>query len=314
MNPKTNLYRFAVLIGWAVAISPNAVAQDTRVESHRVTSHRVTSHRPASVPSRYKRAPSGSETFQRKPYRLDGGDVLAIVIEGIVGSFADAQVHFPNEGNGILPSMGTPVVVLPDGTLPLPMIRPVSVRQMTVTEAKHAIADAYVDQLVMNKGTATSVTLMRKRTVNVSFFHDRPDRATGKLAAGSLHLPADRTTVINALVESGKFDPDATVKVSRTKRLGRLTEGAIVQIQSKPAAFFSTGGLIRAGRYSLPSNRAINGLQAIAAAGGVSGQNAWGPRTLSVTNQHGSYQVDYRTLLQNPNAVIVRPGDTLWLR
>src|SRR5262249_49302249 len=85
-------------------------------------------------------------TLLRQPppdvYRLGAGDVRGVWIEGVLGELNQAPpVQIPV--GSLPPAMGYPVPVREDGTLPLPLVAPVRVQDLTVIEAQQAIVKAY---------------------------------------------------------------------------------------------------------------------------------------------------------------------------
>ena len=88
---------------------------------------------------------------QRPPevYVLDAGDVLGVFIEGVLGEAGEAPpVQFPEDAS-IPPSLGFPVPVRDDGTVSLPLVRPVDVQGLTVSQAEDKIRQAYIDEEIL---------------------------------------------------------------------------------------------------------------------------------------------------------------------
>ncbi len=115
---------------------------------------------PASyLPCEY-RGPSrsGKKTIDlsllvRRPpaaYRVDSGDVLSVYIPGVLGKLS-ANVEEPGEEppintpfvEGDPPTIGYPVTVRDDGTVPLPYVAPVHVAGLTLPEVEHALRRAF---------------------------------------------------------------------------------------------------------------------------------------------------------------------------
>jgi protein involved in polysaccharide export with SLBB domain len=77
-------------------------------------------------------------------YLLDKGDVLGIFIDGVLGNLNEAPpIRLPDGVTDLPPAIGYPVPVRDNGTLPLPLIKPIFVKGMTVEEAEAAIRRAY---------------------------------------------------------------------------------------------------------------------------------------------------------------------------
>lgn len=164
---------------------------------------------------------------QPKPaaYRLDAGDILGVYVEGVFERARAGEpptpppVHFPDV-QYIQPSLGYPIPVRDDGTLALPLVRPVPVRGLTVEEAQEAIRRAYVEAEVLKSGRERLiVTLARRRTYRVTVlrqeaggFNSGPQGITGisviggttKFGSGHvLDLPAYENDVLNAISQTG---------------------------------------------------------------------------------------------------------------
>lgn len=104
-----------------------------------------------------------------KVYQLAPNDVLGIYIETVLGS-ADTPppVNFSLDGSKP-PSLGFPVPVREDGTLALPLVEPIQVSGLTLTQATDAIRNAYtVDKRILPVGKdRIIVTLQRQREYRV---------------------------------------------------------------------------------------------------------------------------------------------------
>jgi protein involved in polysaccharide export with SLBB domain len=107
-------------------------------------------------------------------YRLDTGDVLGVWIDGIL---ADRSVPIPvhtvqipglRDQRATPPSAGYPFTVREDGTLRLPLVDPIQVRGMSLTETEDAIKQAYVKKEIVPPGRERLlVTLLQKRQYEV---------------------------------------------------------------------------------------------------------------------------------------------------
>ena len=262
------------------------------------------------------------QRFARPAYRLDAGDVVAVVVFGVTGAYSEAPVHMPKEGDGTLPAVGHPMLVLRDGTLPMPLIDPVFVRGLTITQARDKISRSYLDQEILRKDRQVTLSLMRKRTINVSVLHDNPAMVSRSIA--KVQIPAAGSRVIHALAAGGPFDADAQVQILRRSsqrsspihRDQNLRSGDVVQLRSQPAAQFFTGGKLSGGVFPLPSSRPTSVLQAIAIAGGIQPrQGMIGTTQATIVRRNGgATTVPYAQLLRNPDAWIIRSGDTLIVR
>ena len=150
--------------------------------------------------------------------------MLAVIVDGVLGDFKNAPVHWPQKDSDTLPSMGHPVPVMSDGTIYLPLVRQVNVRGLTVLQANKKIARAYVDRKFLKNERSVIVSLLRKRTARVTILHSRP--SSGGSGATTVDVQADRASVLSALAKAGVYDADALIQVLRSngsRRAGLMT-------------------------------------------------------------------------------------------
>lgn len=161
---------------------------------------------------------------QQEPdaYRLDKGDVLAIVADEIIApGNQPAPVRLPDQNNPDT-SVGFPVPVDEDGTIKLPRLAPIPVKGLTLREAGEAVRDFATGKrggvaLVKPGQTRISVQLLQKRTYEVLVVREDtaatqttiggntgPVFTGGKKGSGfTLRLPAYTNDVLRALNASG---------------------------------------------------------------------------------------------------------------
>ena len=297
-----------------------------RVVSGRSYASRQT-NRP-TYPSRSYRAPmttrssfhSNSATRRRKaPYRLDGGDTLAIMVHGILGEFGKAPVHMPRGGDrDILPCVGMPVPVLSDGTVALPSIPNVSVRGLTVVEAEKKISNVYLAKKILSKPHAVTVNLLRKRTIGVMVFQSGSSSRDSRNSGAVVRLQPGESHVLGALAKTGSFDSGGTLHVykgnSQTTRANvssSLKDGDVVHVKSPVENVFYAMGALRGGQYEIPRGRALNVREAVAVAGGGGPVGYYGPSEVVIIRSTGTFRVS----LQGRGANMrIQPGDTIVLR
>jgi len=120
-----------------------------------------------------------------KVYQLGPNDVLGIYIENVLGQPDSAPpVHF-SQDNSKPPSLGFPIPVREDGTLALPLVDPINVSGLTLTQAADAIRYAFtVKKRILPEGKdRILVTLQRPREYRVLVV--REDAGSGG-AAGAI--------------------------------------------------------------------------------------------------------------------------------
>jgi hypothetical protein len=164
-----------------------------------------------------------------RDYKLGPGDILGIYIDGVLGERSTLPPVMVPDATSLPPSVGVPIPVREDGTLPLPLIAPINVTGMTVVEAENTIIDAYsVKRKIVRIDTERIlVTLMRPRYERILVIRqDNPQetatsttlgtgnfRGLSSLAttattphAGSgtvVDLPANENDVLNVITRTG---------------------------------------------------------------------------------------------------------------
>ena len=106
------------------------------------------------------------------PYRLDKGDVLAIVAEDVIAPAAvQAPVRLPDPQNAT-GAVGFPVPVNDDGTISLPRVPPLKVKGLTLAETERLLRDALTGRLpgypeLLAKDRRVTVQLLQKRRYQI---------------------------------------------------------------------------------------------------------------------------------------------------
>ncbi len=154
-------------------------------------------------------------------YILDKDDVLGVFIEGILGNATEAPpVTMPDPNTDLSPGIGFPIPIRDDGTISLPLIEPIAVRGLTVSQVEELIKKRYRDlEFLVNPRVI--VTLLRKRTYRVFVIRQDNTRGFGSnqnlqtrafgvfersdLSSRGfvLNLPAYENDVLNALSQTG---------------------------------------------------------------------------------------------------------------
>ena len=150
-------------------------------------------------------------------YQLAEKDVLGIYIQNVLGNAEEAPpVNFPEDASQA-PAIGFPIPIREDGTLALPLVDPIQVAGLTVTQATEAIRKAYTeDREILVKGEdRIIVTLMRRRHHRVLVVREESGNQgasngitsvlgqTKKGAGFAIDLPAYENDLLHALNETG---------------------------------------------------------------------------------------------------------------
>ena len=163
-------------------------------------------------------------------YLLGEGDILGVYIEGVMPPKANEDqiasappVNFTQPGSDLPPSVGYPIPVRDDGTLPLPLVEPIDVEGKTLAEAEKLIRQAYVnDEKILRPGRdRILVSLMRERTHRVIVIREDSagqeaafngvGRSADEVISGTsrsgtghtLDMPAYKNDVMHALAQTG---------------------------------------------------------------------------------------------------------------
>lgn len=180
-------------------------------------------HMKSIPPSALRRKKSGT-------YLLSAGDILGVYVEGAIGNERELPpVSFP-ESETLPPSLGFPIPIRSDGTIPLPLIDSVNVAGMTIEQAEEAVKYAYTQKRrILKEGRQRIiVTIIRPRTVRVLVvrkdqnqnqnytptsnfvFRDSVVSNPGDASDGHvIELPATEADVFTALARSGGLPDDS---------------------------------------------------------------------------------------------------------
>jgi protein involved in polysaccharide export with SLBB domain len=170
---------------------------------------------------------------QPDAYRLDAGDVVGVYIEGILGQANQPPpVRFGEQGN-VPPALGYPLPVREDGTLPLPLIEPLNIKGMTLSQAQEAVRQAYtVKRQILKPGREhIIVTLMYPRQYHVLVVRQDAAAGTGAttpvsfaggLVGGSSEIVGPRKRGTGFSLDLPAYENDVLTAVTRTGGLPGL--------------------------------------------------------------------------------------------
>ena len=203
-------------------------------------------------------------------YLLDKGDIVGIYIDGILPFSTPSSVPIPppvnysDANSNVPPSIGYPIPVQEGGIINLPLLKPFSVRGMTVAELRDEISKQYHEKdFLRSEESYPVVSLISKRQNSVTVIRSNTGAAIGAdgTAAGyTLKLDADRNDVLTALTQSGGlpgFNEKNELVIFKTSRMpAHLRSEIMAQLMSQGGA---TGGC---GLNGMPAGAGIsmNGL------------------------------------------------------
>ena len=157
-------------------------------------------------------------------YRLAAGDILGIYIEGVLGSAeTPPPVNMPM-GTNLPPSFGYPIPIRQDGRLPVPLVEPVLVEGLTISEAEKAIAKAYGDKRILRpEDRRILVTLMEPRHIRVLVLREDSGQRSVNVQSQSLRgLPSSTSTIggqqqgSGAVLELAAYENDVLHALAQT--------------------------------------------------------------------------------------------------
>src|SRR5262249_17503417 len=99
-------------------------------------------------------------------HKVGPGDVLGVFIETVLGERGQPPPVRISEFTKQPPSIGFPIPVRGNGTIPLPLVEPLQADGMTLEEVEKAIRKAYMNILKTGR-EAIIVTLQRPRDYHV---------------------------------------------------------------------------------------------------------------------------------------------------
>jgi protein involved in polysaccharide export with SLBB domain len=116
-----------------------------------------------------------------KSYQIGPGDILAVYVESVLGEEGQLPpINLPDVEAKLQPSVGFPLPVLEDGTLPLPLLDPLPVQGMTIPEARAAIFKAYRErEIILPEEQVVLVTLIRPRQIRVLVIREDAPNTSG---------------------------------------------------------------------------------------------------------------------------------------
>lgn len=193
-----------------------------------------------------------------RQYVLDKGDVLGIYVDRVL-PFTEPDavpvmppVNFPTDKSTLPPSTGFPFTVLEDGTISLPLLKPLKVRGLTLDQARDLIRRAYVEARILKEGNnqfvSPVVTMIRERVYNVVVIRQdqqgnifqMQQMQTGRGVFGAdqsakgnvVKLPAYQNDILHALMETGGLpglSAKNEVKILRASRADQAARAAFMR-------------------------------------------------------------------------------------
>lgn len=159
---------------------------------------------------------------------IGGGDTLAVFVFGVFPPTEDEtpvqsrtqavnQLYYPPGGTEIGANTGLPIRVRPDGTVDLPLVDPIQVGGLTITEAVEKIRKVYLDSQVIQAGReritvglltprVNRVIVLREDTPATNLLVTSPAATVTQVHRGSgqvIDLPAYENDVLHALAATG---------------------------------------------------------------------------------------------------------------
>ena len=149
------------------------------------------------------------------PYRLDKGDVLAIIADNVIAPpTAQPPVKLPDQLNNTA-ALGYPTPVTEDGTITIPYVDPINVKGLSVQEAEKAVRDAiFYGKKLLQPDQRVSVQLLQKRRYQITVVREDnqpvPVQTGSQVYGGNrrgngfnLSLVAGENDVLHALNATG---------------------------------------------------------------------------------------------------------------
>ncbi len=206
---------------------------------------------------------------EERDYTLGPGDILGIAVDRILPFVEPDQVpqlppvNFPEQGSTLPPSTGFPITVLEDGTISLPLLKPIEVEGLTTDQTRDKIRQEYLDSRILKEDeqqkVSPVVTIIRKRQINIVVIRQDGQAgpvnqigvragSTGRLgvdysATGqTLKLDADRNDILNALMETGGLPGVAAkneIKILRNTKADKQARMQFMQQYAQVIAHYT---------------------------------------------------------------------------
>ncbi len=173
-----------------------------------------------------------------RDYRVDSGDILAVYIQGVLGGGERTEappVMFQPDPR-YLSSAGYPIQVRGNGTISLPLVKPISVQGMTLTEVEDLIRKTYTEdnKILQPNREHILVSLQQPRMYRVLVLRDEQvtPRQNSQTTFGYtsteptkrgqvVELRASENDVLHALAATGglpNLDAENAVYIIRQNR------------------------------------------------------------------------------------------------
>jgi protein involved in polysaccharide export with SLBB domain len=196
---------------------------------------------------------------EERNYILGPGDILGITIDRIL-PYAEPDtipplppVNFPEANSTLPPSTGFPITILEDGTISLPLLKPIEVEGLTTDQTRDKIRQGYLDAKILKEDeqrkVSPVVTIIKKRQINIVVLRQdgggggiqgqqlgqtgRGVAATDYSTTGSIiKLDADRNDILNALMNTGGLPGVSAkneIKILRNKQTDKVARMQFMQ-------------------------------------------------------------------------------------
>lgn len=172
-------------------------------------------------------------------YLVDSGDVLAVYIEGILPKREEGSPVYVPGPDQQTPGIGVPITVRDDGTISLPLVGTLVVRNRTIPDVEVIVRRAYTGKLkdnqeFLNPGRERILVSLQKPRLYRVLVLRQEGQSIGSQVAGStfslgelkrgtgktVALPAYKNDVLHALAETGGLpglDAENAIYVIRGK-------------------------------------------------------------------------------------------------
>lgn len=202
-------------------------------------------------PSRNGEVPVNLALLRQDPpieHTIDTGDVLGVFVQGVIPPQLDEpaplvamqgninSIYYPPFGQVNSPSIGVPFHVGLNGNLELPLVSPVKLTGLSLTQAAEVIRKAYVANDIVKPGRdRIQITLLRARVHRILVVREDSGSEISQMMrkdgvlfakqgqAAVVDLPAYENDVLHALTATGGLpglDCVNQVWILRTKRVG----------------------------------------------------------------------------------------------
>ena len=174
---------------------------------------------------------------REKKSELVPGDILGIYVEGVLGNDQGVPpVNIPTTATDP-PSIGYPIAIRNDGTISIPLTKPLKVAGLSIEEAEQKLIDAYTgedNQILVPGEVRIILTMLRQKHAQINVIRqDTIGQTQSRFTPTPRGLVGNSVTAVNSNQQSRGFQ--ITIPASEADVLSALNNtGGLPGLDAKP--------------------------------------------------------------------------------